>query len=151
MAVSRFNWLQINFWLLLENKIPVMAFLQITSFSVFEEAPPIIFIALGLDNGCIYCIQGDIARERIKRFKLEVESAKSGKIRSAVTGLGFQVDGQAFQLFVVTPSSVSLFNLQTQTPNGKMLDEIGSETATVAMSDRSVGYSLYFCLILFYI
>ncbi|XP_011100628.1 vacuolar protein-sorting-associated protein 11 homolog [Sesamum indicum] len=110
---------------------------KITSFSVFEEAPPIIFIALGLDNGCIYCIQGDIARERIKRFKLEVDSAKSGKTHSAVTGLGFQVDGQAFQLFAVTPSSVSLFNLQTQTPTGKILDEIGSETASVAMSDRS--------------
>ncbi|KAL0445249.1 UNVERIFIED_CONTAM: Vacuolar protein-sorting-associated protein 11 [Sesamum latifolium] len=112
---------------------------KITSFSVFEEAPPIIFIALGLDNGCIYCIQGDIARERIKRFKLEVDNARSGKTHSAVTGLGFQVDGQAFQLFAVTPSSVSLFNLQTQTPIGKILDEIGSETASVAMSDRSVG------------
>lgn len=134
-------------WLFLDNKIPFMAVLQITSFVAFEEAPPIIFIALGLDNGCIYCIQGDIARERIKRFKLEVDSGQSGKIHSAITGLGFRVDGQAFQLFAVTPSSVSLFNLQSQTPIGQTLDHIGSETASVALSDRLVGHSLYLCLI----
>ncbi|PIN17534.1 Vacuolar assembly/sorting protein PEP5/VPS11 [Handroanthus impetiginosus] len=109
---------------------------KITSFIVFEEAPPVIFIALGLDNGCIYCIQGDIARERIKRFKLEVDSGQSGKTHSAIKGLGFRVDGQAFQLFAVTPSSVSLFNLHTQTPTRQTIDQIGSETASVAMSDR---------------
>ncbi|KAL3646072.1 Vacuolar protein sorting-associated protein 11 [Castilleja foliolosa] len=109
---------------------------KITSFVVFEEAPPIIFIALGLDNGCIYCIQGDVARERIKRFKLEVDSGQSSKSHSAITGLAFRVDGPVFQLFAVTPSSVSLFNLMAQTPVGQTLDHIGSETATVAMSDR---------------
>ncbi|KAK6155310.1 hypothetical protein DH2020_009558 [Rehmannia glutinosa] len=109
---------------------------KITSFVVFEEAPPIIFIALGLDNGCIYCIQGDIAREAIKRFTLEVDSGQSSKTHAAITGLGFRVDGPTFQLFAVTPSSVSLFNLQTQTPTGQTLDHIGSETASVAMSDR---------------
>ncbi|XP_051151972.1 vacuolar protein-sorting-associated protein 11 homolog [Andrographis paniculata] len=110
---------------------------KITSFLVFEEAPPIIFVALGLENGCIYCIQGDIARERIKRFKLEVNASQSGKMNSAVLGLGFRVDGQGFQLFSVTPSSVSLFDLRSQIPKRQTLDEIGSETASVAMSDHS--------------
>ncbi|KAL6554481.1 Vacuolar protein sorting-associated protein 11 [Orobanche minor] len=109
---------------------------KITSFVVFEEAPPIIFIVLGLVNGCIYCIQGDIARERIKRFKLDVDRGQSGKTHSAITGLGFRVDGPAFQLFAVTPSSVNLFNLHTETPTGQTLDHIGSEIASVAMSDR---------------
>ncbi|KAL3849162.1 hypothetical protein ACJIZ3_011044 [Penstemon smallii] len=98
---------------------------KITSFVVFEEAPPIIFIALGLDNGCIYCIQGDIAL------------GQSDKMPSAIMGLGFRVDGPAFLLFAVTPTSVSLFNLQTQAPTGQTLDLIGSETPSVAMSDRS--------------
>ncbi|CAM8909252.1 unnamed protein product [Rhodiola kirilowii] len=40
---------------------------KITSFIVLEEAPPILLITIGLDNGCIYCIKGDIARERITR------------------------------------------------------------------------------------
>ncbi|KAH6781017.1 vacuolar protein sorting 11 [Perilla frutescens var. hirtella] len=109
---------------------------KITSFVVFEEAPPIIFIALGLENGCIYCIQGDIARERIKRFKLEVHSGQSGKIHFPITGIGFRVDGQAFQLFAVTPSSVILFKIQGEKPIAQTLDHIGSETASV-MNDRS--------------
>ncbi|KAL8477946.1 hypothetical protein ACS0TY_030013 [Phlomoides rotata] len=109
---------------------------KITSFVVFEEAPPIIFIALGLENGCIYCIQGDFARERIKRFKLQVHSGQSVIKHSPITGLGFRVDGQAFQLFAVAPNSVSLFNLQSQTPTAQTLDHIGSETASVAMNDR---------------
>lgn len=126
--------------------VPVV--LQITSFLVFEEAPPIIFIALGLENGCIYCIQGDIARERIKRFKLEVHGSQSGKIRSPINGMGFRVDGQALQLFAVTPSSVSLFRMQAQTPIAQTLDHIGSETASVAMSDRSVSTHIVCVLVL---
>lgn len=110
--------------------------MQITSFLVLEEAPPILLIAIGLDNGCIYCIKGDIARERITRFKLEVENS-SVKNQSAITGLGFRTDGQALQLFAVTPTSVNLFSLHNQPPKRQMLDQIGS-VVSVAMSDRSV-------------
>ncbi|CAK9133372.1 unnamed protein product [Ilex paraguariensis] len=109
---------------------------KITSFLVLEEIPPILFIAIGLDSGCIYCIQGDVARERIKRFKLQVEN-QSDKSPSSITGLGFRVDGQVLQLFAVTPTSVSLFNFQAQPPSRHMLDQIGSNVNSVAMSDRS--------------
>lgn len=109
---------------------------KITSFLVLEEAPPILFVAIGLDNGCIYCIQGDIARERIKRFRLQTDMNNPDKSQSAITGLGFRVDGQALQLFAVSPSSVSLFNLHTQQPRGQILDHIGSSATCVAMSDR---------------
>ncbi|XWS75875.1 hypothetical protein CRYUN_Cryun01aG0129300 [Craigia yunnanensis] len=71
---------------------------KITSFLVLEEAPPILLIAIGLENGCIYCIKGDIARERITRFKLPVDSV-SDKGNSSVTGLGFRLDGQALLFF----------------------------------------------------
>ncbi|XVE78322.1 hypothetical protein DITRI_Ditri13aG0135400 [Diplodiscus trichospermus] len=109
---------------------------KITSFLVFEEAPPILLIAIGLDNGCIYCIKGDIARERITRFKLQVDSA-SDKGNSAVTGLGFRLDGQALLLFSVTPNSVSLFSMQDQPPRRQILDQIGWNVNSVTMSDRS--------------
>lgn len=115
--------------------------LQITSFLVLEEAPPILLIAIGLDNGCIYCIKGDIARERITRFKLQVNNV-SDKSQSAITGLGFRVDGQALQLFAVTPSSVSLFVLQNQPSRGQTLDQIGGNVNSVAMSDRGVCNSV---------
>lgn len=108
---------------------------KITSFLVLEEAPPILLIAIGLDNGCIYCIQGDIARERIKRFMLQVEN-RQDKTQCAITGMGFRVDGKAFQLFAVTPGSVSLFNLQTQPASRQTLDQIGCNVNSVAMNDR---------------
>ncbi|XP_004516854.1 vacuolar protein-sorting-associated protein 11 homolog [Cicer arietinum] len=108
----------------------------ITSFIVLEEVPPILLIAIGLDNGSIYCIKGDIARERITRFKLQVEN-HSEKTLSSITGLGFRVDGQSLQLFAVTPSSVSLFSLHDQPPRRQTLDQIGCGINSVAMSDRS--------------
>ncbi|XP_004241840.1 vacuolar protein-sorting-associated protein 11 homolog [Solanum lycopersicum] len=109
---------------------------KITSFLVLEEAPPLLLIVIGLDNGSIYCIQGDIARERIKRFKLQVDN-HSDKSQSSVTGLGFRVDGQVLQLFAVTPNTVNLFNMHTQAPTRQTLDQIGSSVTSVAMTDRS--------------
>ncbi|EPS69698.1 hypothetical protein M569_05068, partial [Genlisea aurea] len=109
---------------------------KVTSFVVLEEAPPVLLIAFGLDNGYIYCIRGDIARERIKRFKLEAAGSRTGNKQRAVKGLGFRVDGQAIKLFAVTPDSVNLFDLQAQPPASQILDQIGSENACVAMSDR---------------
>ncbi|KAI3755658.1 hypothetical protein L1987_55463 [Smallanthus sonchifolius] len=108
---------------------------KITSFLVLEEAPPILLISIGLDNGCIYCIQGDIARERIKRFMLQVEN-RQDKTQCSITGMGFRVDGKTFQLFAVTPTSVTLFNLQTQPASRQTLDQIGSNANSVAMNDR---------------
>ncbi|XP_078157750.1 vacuolar protein sorting 11 [Carex rostrata] len=105
---------------------------KITSFLVLEEAPPIIQIAIGLDSGSVYCIKGDIARERITRFKLQVEADNAGP----VTGLGFKAEGRSLLLFVVTPTSVNLFNLSDQPPRRQILDQIGSEANAVAMSDR---------------
>ncbi|KAL5134350.1 Vacuolar protein-sorting-associated protein 11 [Glycine soja] len=110
---------------------------KITSFLVLEEVPPILLIAIGLDSGSIYCIKGDIARERITRSKLQVENNHLDKTLSAVTGLGFKVDGQSLQLFAVTPCSVSLFSLHDQPPRRQTLDQIGSGVNSVAMSDRS--------------
>ncbi|KAG7583473.1 Vacuolar protein sorting protein 11 C-terminal [Arabidopsis suecica] len=104
---------------------------KITSFLVLEEVPPILLIAIGLDNGCIYCVKGDIARERITRFKLQVDG------RSTITGLGFRMDGQALLLFAVTPDSVNLFSMQAQPPRLQTLDHIGGSVNTVTMSDRS--------------
>lgn len=117
--------------------------MQIASFLVLEEAPPILLIAIGLDNGFIYCIKGDIARERISRFKLQVDNV-SDKSQCSVLGLGFRVDGQALQLFAVTPNSVSLCSLHSQPPKRQFLDNIGSSANSVTMSDRLVCSSGFF-------
>ncbi|CAN8270626.1 unnamed protein product [Cochlearia groenlandica] len=109
---------------------------KITSFLVLEELPPILLIAIGLDNGCVYCVKGDIARERITRFKLQVD-AVSGNKQSPITGLGFRMDGLSLLLFAVTPDSVNSFGMQTQPPRLQTLDHIGSNVNTITMSDRA--------------
>lgn len=48
------------------------------------------------------------------------------------------LEGQAHQLFAVTPSSVTLFSLHDQPPRRQTLDQIGCQTNVVAMSDRMV-------------
>nr|XP_010942636.1 vacuolar protein-sorting-associated protein 11 homolog [Elaeis guineensis] len=108
---------------------------KITSFLVLEEAPPILLIAIGLDNGSIYCIKGDVARERITRFRLQVEAVSDNSLFS-IMGLGFRVEGRALQLFAVTPSSISLFSLHDQPPKRQTLDQIGCDANAVTMNDR---------------
>ncbi|CAH8390112.1 unnamed protein product [Eruca vesicaria subsp. sativa] len=109
---------------------------KITSFLVLEEVPPILLLAIGLDNGCIYCVKGDIARERITRFKLQVDGV-SDKRQTPITGLGFRLDGLSLLLFAVTPDSVNSFAMQAQPHRLQTLDHIGSGVNTVTMSDRS--------------
>lgn len=118
---------------------------QITSFLVYEEAPPILLVCIGLDSGEIYCIRGDIARNRVTRLRLSVDPAAGAadgqKPASPVTGLGFRVDGQILQLFAVTTSSVNLFDMHNQSPQKVVIDQIGAEGRCVAMSDNQVsGY-----------
>lgn len=108
---------------------------KITSFVVFEEAPPVILITIGLDTGSIYCIKGDVARERITRFRLQVDAVPD-KIPCPITSLCFRPEGRALQLFAVTPTSVSLFTMHDQPPKRQTLDQIGCDVNAVAMSDH---------------
>lgn len=117
-----------------DNKFPEA---QITSFLVFEEAPPIVLICIGLDSGEICCIRGDIARNRVTRLRLSVDPAvDGGQPASPVTGLGFRVEGQMLQLFAVTTSSINLFDMHDSSPQKKVIDQIGTEGRCVAMSDN---------------
>jgi hypothetical protein len=121
--------------------------LKITSFLVFEEAPLILMISIGLETGYIYCIRGDVARERIVRTKLQVDESSNGS-RSPVIGLGFRVEGPTLQLFVVTTISVSLFDMHHQPPRRHILDQIGCGSNSVSMSDNQVIHLHSFVLLI---
>lgn len=120
---------------------------QITSFSVYEEAPPILLVCIGLDSGEIYCIRGDIARNRVTRLRLSVDPAAADghKAASPVTGLGFRVEGQILQLFAVTTSSINVFDMHNPSPQKNVIDQIGAEGRCVAMSDNQVSGSRACC------
>jgi hypothetical protein len=107
---------------------------------VYEEAPPILLVCIGLDNGYIYCIRGDVARERVSRLKLTVDPATDTKPASPVTGLGFQVDGAALHLFALSSASVNLFEMHHQPPIKHVLDQLGGEGQSMTMSDKQVSY-----------
>lgn len=66
-----------------------------------------------------------------------MESASQNSF-SPITGLGYRVEGQALQLFAVTPTSVSLFDLHNQPPKRHTLDQIGCDSNAVTMSDGLV-------------
>ncbi|XP_024520888.1 vacuolar protein-sorting-associated protein 11 homolog [Selaginella moellendorffii] len=115
------------------NKFPEA---KITCFLVYEEAPPILLLCFGLESGIVYCIRGDIARERISRLKLSVDPATATSSASPITGLGLRLDGQALQLFVVTAATVNLYNMLQHPPQKQVLDGHGCDGLCVAMSDR---------------
>ncbi|KAJ7570925.1 hypothetical protein O6H91_01G140100 [Diphasiastrum complanatum] len=109
---------------------------KISSCLIYEEAPPILLVSIGLDTGVIYTIRGDIARERIARSKLVVDSSSNNNAASPVTGLAFRADGQALQLFVITTTSINLFDMNQQPPYKHVLDEHGCEGHSVTMNDK---------------
>ncbi|CAK9881117.1 unnamed protein product [Sphagnum jensenii] len=120
------------------NKYPES---QITAFVVYEETPPVLLVCIGLDTGYVYCMRGDIARERISRVRLTVDPSSSDSQQpptaaSPVTGLGFRAEGSLLQLFAVSTSSINLFDMHEQPPQKHVLDQLGAEGQCVAMSDN---------------
>ncbi|KAL2635425.1 hypothetical protein R1flu_006904 [Riccia fluitans] len=109
---------------------------KITSFLVFEEAPPILMVCIGLETGYIYCIRGDVARERVSRLRLSVDPAVDNQPACPVTGLGFRVDGAILQLFAASTRSVNLFDMHQQPPQKHELDMLGGEGLNMTMSDN---------------
>ncbi|XVE80464.1 hypothetical protein DITRI_Ditri14bG0141700 [Diplodiscus trichospermus] len=116
------------------QKDRVPAVLIVLEFCVFS---PISFLKLSywVRQWLHLLYQGDIAGERITRFKLQVDNV-SEKGNSSIPGLGFRLDGQALLLFAVTPNSMSLFSMQDQPPTWQILDQTGCNINSVTMSDR---------------
>ncbi|KAH7422083.1 hypothetical protein KP509_13G089700 [Ceratopteris richardii] len=95
-----------------------------------------ILVCIGLETGFIYCLKGEVARGGMTYLKLCVISSEDGSSSAAIAGLGFRVDGQSRQLFVVTKDSISLFNMHEQTPQNIVLDQIGCDGRCVTMNDN---------------
>jgi hypothetical protein len=117
---------------------------------VYEETPPVLLVCIGLDTGYIYCMRGDIARERISRVRLTVDPSSSDSQQpstaaSPVTGLGFRAEGSLLQLFAVSTSSINLFDMHEQPPQKHVLDQLGAEGQCVAMSDNQVSFKNRVC------
>lgn len=100
----------------------------VTAFASLEDLSR---IAVGLRNGAVYLISGDLLRERDPRQKVILPPSAF-----PVTGLGWSEKPQSTNLFVATTNQVISF--KTDTPKGEVyevLDERGAEANCCCMSD----------------
>lgn len=109
-----------------------------------------LLICMGLETGVVYYIKGEVARGKMGQFKLVASPSEDGSLASAITGLGFRVDGQVRQLFVVTKQSISLFNMHQQIPQRIVLDQSGCDGGCVTMNDNQVQLHAHLCVLVFF-
>ncbi|KAK9806296.1 hypothetical protein WJX72_009074 [[Myrmecia] bisecta] len=103
---------------------------EITALAAHEEVWPHMTLALGLANGSIYLLRGDIARDKLTRTILTLRPDTSDLWR--VTGLHFRGDGSEAHLFAVTQSQTAVFDVKTQTKS--VLDEMGAESGCTTLN-----------------
>ncbi|KAJ1554979.1 Vacuolar protein sorting-associated protein 11, partial [Cladochytrium tenue] len=73
----------------------------VTALAVLENMSQ---VAIGLENGVVLLIRGDISRDRFTKTKAVYESGEP------VTGLGFYEDGKSSLLYIVTLARILICN-----------------------------------------
>ncbi|KAJ3178282.1 Vacuolar protein sorting-associated protein 11 [Irineochytrium annulatum] len=89
----------------------------VTALAVLENMSQ---VAVGLENGVVLLIRGDISRDRFTKTKVVHESSE------LVTGLGFYEDSKSTILYVVTLAKVLLCNTSSKEVT-TTLEEHGAE------------------------
>ncbi|CAG8703669.1 27714_t:CDS:10 [Gigaspora margarita] len=87
-------------------------------------------IAVGLANGVVVLIKGDLYRDRYTKQKIVHESDEP------VTGLGFREYNKTVILFIVTTSKVLTYVTTSRSP-ATILDEQGAALGCAVMSDTT--------------
>ncbi|RIB17075.1 hypothetical protein C2G38_2001460 [Gigaspora rosea] len=87
-------------------------------------------IAVGLANGVVVLIKGDLYRDRYTKQKIIHESDEP------VTGLGFREYNKTVILFIVTTSKVLTYVTTSRSP-ATILDEQGADLGCAVMSDTT--------------
>jgi hypothetical protein len=108
----------------------------VTVLSVHEEKTPNMVVTLGLSNGAVLIIRGDVVREKVSRIKLEVttnEGDGNDNNNQGVTGLGYHTEGQSLILFVVTKNRSQGYNL----------GPVGSTFQPIRLFDEPEGAALH--------
>ncbi|RUS22924.1 hypothetical protein BC937DRAFT_94921 [Endogone sp. FLAS-F59071] len=100
----------------------------VTTFAVLENLSQ---IAIGLANGVVILIRGDISRDRTTKQKIIHEGEEP------VTGLGFRENMKSVILFIVTTNKIMSYNTMSPKPNVTILDEQGCGLGCAVMSDAT--------------
>ncbi|KAG0185380.1 hypothetical protein DFQ28_009464 [Apophysomyces sp. BC1034] len=85
--------------------------------------------AIGLANGVVILIRGDLSKDRTTKQKVIYEGGEP------ITGLGFREQTKSTILFIVTTNSIMSYNTTAKQPTITTLDEQGCGLGCAVMSD----------------
>ncbi|KAJ3022002.1 Vacuolar protein sorting-associated protein 11 [Thoreauomyces humboldtii] len=98
----------------------------VTALAVMENMTQ---VAIGLENGVVVLIRGDISRDRFTKSKIIHEGSEM------VTGLGFYEDGKRTVLYIVTLARVLTCDTSNKDQK-RILEETGGEVDTVLLTPQ---------------
>ncbi|KAI9033781.1 hypothetical protein CLU79DRAFT_725381 [Phycomyces nitens] len=98
----------------------------VSTFAVLENMSQ---VAVGLANGVVILIRGDLSKDRTTKQKVIYEG------QEPITGLGFREQTKSTLLFIVTTNSIMSYNTTAKVPTVTTLDEQGCGLGCAVMSD----------------
>ncbi|TPX63051.1 hypothetical protein SpCBS45565_g06884 [Spizellomyces sp. 'palustris'] len=104
----------------------------VTALAVLENMTQ---VAIGLENGVVVLIRGDISRDRFTKSKIIHEGSEM------ITGLGFCEDGKSTRLYIVTLARI----LTCDTSNKDLkeaLDDQGGEIGAVTLTAQETNQEI---------
>ncbi|KAI7892158.1 uncharacterized protein EV154DRAFT_543373 [Mucor mucedo] len=98
----------------------------VTTFAILENMSQ---AAIGLANGVVILIRGDLSKDKTTKQKVIYEG------QEPITGLGFREQTKSTILFIVTTSSIMSYNTTAVKPAITILDEQGCGLGCAVMND----------------
>ncbi|CEP09879.1 hypothetical protein [Parasitella parasitica] len=99
----------------------------VSTFAVLENMSQ---LAIGLANGVVILIRGDLSKDKTTKQKVIYEGEEP------ITGLGFREQTKSTILFIVTTSSIMSYNTTAVKPSVTVLDEQGCGLGCAVMNDQ---------------
>ncbi|KAI7907015.1 uncharacterized protein BX663DRAFT_494525 [Cokeromyces recurvatus] len=87
-------------------------------------------LAIGLANGVVILIRGDLSKDKAIKQKVVYEGEEP------ITGLGFREQTKSTILFIVTTSNIMSYNTTAVKPTVTILDEQGCGLGCAVMNDQ---------------
>ncbi|OAC97684.1 hypothetical protein MUCCIDRAFT_154612 [Mucor lusitanicus CBS 277.49] len=99
----------------------------VSTFAILENMSQ---LAIGLANGVVILIRGDLSKDKTTKQKVIYEGEEP------ITGLGFREQTKSTILFIVTTSNIMSYNTTAVKPAVTILDEQGCGLGCAVMNDQ---------------
>ncbi|KAI8997885.1 hypothetical protein BDB01DRAFT_864962 [Pilobolus umbonatus] len=109
---------------------PVNTYKSISKVSTIAVLENLSQIAIGLTNGVVILIRGDLSKDKTTKQKIIYEGEEP------ITGLGFREQTKSTILFIVTTGNVMSYNTTAVKPSVTILDEQGCGLGCAVMNDQ---------------